>query len=880
MRPVSLTIEGMTAFRERQVLDLRDLGLFCVTGPTGAGKTTIFDAISFALYGKVHRVSNRVRSLIATGSAEVCVELDFTVAGERHRVARRITRAGGRGGGRHDARLERREGSAWAGTHSGAEPVNLAVEQLTGLDFHAFTRAAMLPQGEFARFLTGDAGERRRILVGLLDLARVERAGPRARVHAEALRSQERVLRDTVAREGDAADDATIAAAEQAVTHAEQVAAQRTRAAEEARRSAEKAAEETRTARRLDGLTARLDDLQRRTEALAAQRTSLDARHEVAASARVAAEDALRNAVERRTNAEHERDRLARETGSAADLAMLSETDRSRRAALDEGACIAQEIATATREQETLRATHVESKATYELAREAAAAVALTAEREAATRAETTRAEHSAAADRLRALEVQHAAAALRHDLSHGDDCPVCERAVDGALPAAPADLSQRLAHARAALGAAEAALAASGAPSAEVLGAAQQATAALDAARARDTEVSSALRVAEAHLQGLSRAAEAAAIRAQEATTRLEAGIGSPLPDDVDAHLRARRDAIDAAEAAVAQASIHLATAQAAADKTRQDGAEVDTERARIDATFAALEAEVRTVAAEFAQAVEGVEPAADAPAPDGETPAETVARHAYAVRARAAEVLRAAEQRTAGVEALLHSAGIPATVGAADALEAAARDAAAEHAKLGAQLSALHLRRDQARERQARADTFAREAVVLETLANHLKSDRFVEFLLTEHVEEIVQLASAHLMEISAGRYSLEVESSAAGAFHVVDHHNADERRGVITLSGGETFQASLALALALSEGLANLSGDSRLDAVFIDEGFASLDAESLDLAIDALESVHAGGRMVGVITHVPQMAERIPDGLEVLKGEAGSQVVRRAA
>ncbi|MEW6582066.1 MAG: SbcC/MukB-like Walker B domain-containing protein, partial [Actinomycetota bacterium] len=193
-----------------------------------------------------------------------------------------------------------------------------------------------------------------------------------------------------------------------------------------------------------------------------------------------------------------------------------------------------------------------------------------------------------------------------------------------------------------------------------------------------------------------------------------------------------------------------------------------------------------------------------------------------------------------------------------------------------------------DAARRRKATRDALvadaeraAREAETLDLLGRHLRSDRFLDFVLAESMVRVCRAASTRLEGMSDGRYSLVVGTGAdAGSLLVVDHQNADERRAVDTLSGGETFQASLALALALAESAGDLGAAARLEAVFVDEGFAALDAESLDLAVDALESVRADDRMVGVITHLPQLADRIPQGLEVVKGPAGSTVRRRAA
>ena len=109
------------------------------------------------------------------------------------------------------------------------------------------------------------------------------------------------------------------------------------------------------------------------------------------------------------------------------------------------------------------------------------------------------------------------------------------------------------------------------------------------------------------------------------------------------------------------------------------------------------------------------------------------------------------------------------------------------------------------------------------------------------------------------------------------VVDHRNADERRSARTLSGGETFQASLALALALAEQIRGLAaeGAPRLDALFLDEGFGTLDPETLDTVASTIEDLGQSGRMVGVISHVRELAGRVPVRFEIRKGPRTSTV-----
>ena len=127
---------------------------------------------------------------------------------------------------------------------------------------------------------------------------------------------------------------------------------------------------------------------------------------------------------------------------------------------------------------------------------------------------------------------------------------------------------------------------------------------------------------------------------------------------------------------------------------------------------------------------------------------------------------------------------------------------------------------------------------------------------------------------MKMSRGQYELkrrmdkDSRKEKAGLdLNVVDHYNGTER-SVKTLSGGETFQASLSLALGLSDEIQSYAGGIRLDAMFIDEGFGSLDEDALNQAISALEGLAEGSRMVGIISHVPELRERISRKVFVTK------------
>lgn len=153
------------------------------------------------------------------------------------------------------------------------------------------------------------------------------------------------------------------------------------------------------------------------------------------------------------------------------------------------------------------------------------------------------------------------------------------------------------------------------------------------------------------------------------------------------------------------------------------------------------------------------------------------------------------------------------------------------------------------------------------------------FQRFVLAAFLDEVLALATVSLRRMSKGRYALQRVTElgdrrrrAGLDLAVWDAHTGQERP-VATLSGGESFCAALALALGLAEVVQRHSGGTRLDAIFVDEGFGSLDPESLELALATLVELQSGGRMVGLISHVPELQERIETRISVQPGRGGS-------
>lgn len=158
-----------------------------------------------------------------------------------------------------------------------------------------------------------------------------------------------------------------------------------------------------------------------------------------------------------------------------------------------------------------------------------------------------------------------------------------------------------------------------------------------------------------------------------------------------------------------------------------------------------------------------------------------------------------------------------------------------------------------------------------LLTGMAADLKTDAFQNYLLEEAFRALVSGASVRMRQMS-DRYTLDWHD---GEFYVIDHDNAGEQRRAETLSGGETFMASLCLALQLSDEVLKTSGALQMDSLFIDEGFGTLDADSLTEVTNAMEALREGGsRLIGVISHRPELTERLPGCIRVQKGAGESR------
>jgi DNA repair protein SbcC/Rad50 len=186
---------------------------------------------------------------------------------------------------------------------------------------------------------------------------------------------------------------------------------------------------------------------------------------------------------------------------------------------------------------------------------------------------------------------------------------------------------------------------------------------------------------------------------------------------------------------------------------------------------------------------------------------------------------------------------------------------EVAGQRARAEAALDRVRRDREQAATLEDQLRAHREDEQVATELGRLLRSDRFERWLCGEALDSLVAEASATLMELSGGQYELDRDDR--NDLVVIDYQDAAASRPVHTLSGGETFQASLALALALSRQVVQLSAGLRdLNSMFLDEGFGTLDPETLDTVATTLERLAADkDRMVGLVTHVAALAERVP-------------------
>lgn len=790
MRPEVLEVDGFTVFREPTRVDFTDADLFAFTGPTGAGKSSLIDAMTFALYGCVPRLGEKaVAPVISQGRQDARVRLDFALGEQRYTAVRVVRRVGKAGNATtREARLERGD-DVVAGN---VRELDAEIERLIGLDFRQFTTCAVLPQGDFARFLHARPAERQKLLTQLLGFA----------VYGEM--RLDATQRAVIGR--DRMD---------AATHRLEELASVNKKLEETHgaRVAALTALQTDAARKLSAiadLKRQIDDVAPQREQLATRLKSLRA-VSMPGDVRALASELL-SATQAVEGAEHALDRAKAE---------LVDFKASRDRLGDQNEL---------RERQQLHLSRADLEHDLDEAREETRRARARVDQH-RTILDTAKQAAGIARKALEAARRTHAAHELRGHLVAGESCPVCGQSVTEPLrDEKPSGL-------------------------AEIEDAERQTSARREAAQDEHQELVQHVAAALAVESSKSKNLEGTTKRLADAPSlkKIEEMLSQIATADLK--LGKSRKRHDAASQALidAQRNRHTVAAQETAAWTTYNDARV---------ALAGLNPPSPR-AKDLAGSWVGLQNWATETVPD-------VVKEDEDLRTRTKELAASAESQTDCLAARFDEHGVDFNGDPLANLLAAVTETSVALADIREKHKEKKRLRSQFRKTKAKVD-------VAETLARHLRADRFERWLLYEAFGRLSVGASKLLLELSNGQYAFRHNDRLE--FEVIDHANAGEARSARTLSGGETFLASLSLALALADEVADLAteGTARLESIFLDEGFGTLDPDTLDVVATAIEELGARGRMVGVVTHVAALAERIPVQFKVTKASGNASVQR---
>ena len=900
MRPHRLRVTAFGAFAATEQVTFDDLeGLFLLHGETGAGKTTLLDAIAFALYGRVpgeRGTARRLRSDHAGPRTATEVELEATIGGRRLRITRRPEqdrpKKSGSGTTREQAsiRVEERTAGDWEVKSTRIGEADKEITDLVGMSAEQFFQVVLLPQGEFARFLRADAKDKEALLQKLFGTDRFRKVEDWLADRRRATDKDVTAAHDTVARlvaqiaqaagievPDSAADlseplspavgnlapnpwqaDWTGRLLERAVADRDAAAAvvALRRADLEAVLAAKARAEQLadRQRRRRDALRLQAD-LAAATPEIARLGSGPAALHAASQEqqAQVGRLEALR-AVARQAEAE-DADAAAARTraaGLAGDLDLAHAEASGRQAARPQAERARDD---ASRAATALPAAQAKANAAREVAADSAALVLRHAERGTLREAHLTAREASLTAQaealRLRGARIDGMRAELAASMTAGSPCPVCG-SIDHPDPVDAASFPP-----------------------------------------VSKDEEESAFRLssdaAQAADQAGSRVAAVEAVLGDLAQRLTDAGFA--LPEDpaalAAAAQLAQADAgdLEAEATLLAAAATRLTSLQRELDELDQAIAEGNARLVELTAQRDAAIAEAEGADARAGRHREELA-ARLGDAGDLET-AISAATHLAAALTKAAAVADLLADPDLDV-ALDPPAPVEEATEAAEAAQhahAAAVDANGQARLRADQLAALRPRLDAALDDLRPLRERAAQIRHLADLANGTGGANqykmtLSSFVLAARLEEVAAAASERLLTMTAGRYSL-VHSDAkkgnakAGLSLLACDSWTGIDRDTATLSGGETFLASLALALGLADVVTAESAGTRMEALFVDEGFGTLDEDTLDEVMNVLDSLRAGGRIVGIVSHVTELRQRIPAQVHVRKGRAGSHV-----
>lgn len=899
MRPLRLRVEGFGAYLEPQEILFDEVELFAITGPTGSGKSTLLDAMTYALYKETPRIGAKgLSELKHPGAEHARVELEFSAGEQVWRVVRVL-------GKENQHRLEYLQEGNWKVHLSSekAKTLDAQIAALIGMDYDTFTRAILLPQGQFDLFLRGAARDRRETLIKLYGLERLKEMRDRVGEHLRDSREKLKLLEGELlaleeAEEGklEALRD-EIEKLRREESFLEAQVAQAERDLKKSEESAQKFEEWDRMKRTLNRLEAEAADLARfkaRLErALQAERVlpqveAFEAAQREASQARTLADRARSEAERLRAEvnslkASYDPAALEAAKAELARLPVLESLElRLTRYGGNPGLRHPEPLPFDEDRLEAMRETERKwaelkkleaqlAKLEGELAQDQSRLQRRQAER-AGLEQELERLKaqgqeaakvHEAAKAALEEAQQKAGVLAHRHLLHAGEPCPLCEQTVAVLPPPSELPDLERL--------------------RLEVAHTDQQ----LQELRSAYQERRGALKALTESLPEEERRLEA---RQQERdrlageVRQVKAGL-SGSPDSISEE-RSRMLAGLAAEIRAATGGESVGRFKAALQKKVSDleaaqrrlaeaeGRLAEAERKSLTAQEAAKAAESGLIRLEesltlslqnagFAQASE-VRSARMSPA-EQDSLTQRIKSHQedkdYVTKRLEVLTAELIGQPVVGPEA------VQAARNKLAELRSNAKLVHGRRVGLESDLSRLEGLLKRKREVQGDQAKLNQSVDLWERLARDLQGDRFQDYLLERYQAGLLQRATELMGELSGGRYRFRLQEGE----YAVEDRWTEAVRPVRTLSGGESFLASLSLALSLSEHLSR----GKIGALFLDEGFGTLDAETLEQVAGVLEALPTRGRLVGIVTHVEALAERLPARLVVDKHPSGSRL-----
>ena len=912
MRPLKLTLAGFGPYAGTQELDFEALGssgLYLITGDTGAGKTTIFDAITFALFGEAsgeNRSADMLRSKYARAEDPTFVELTFACRGKVYTVRRNpdYERAKTRGTGTThqaaDAQLTGPDGLLVTRVRD----VDRAVREIIGLTREQFSQVAMISQGDFRKLLQADTRERQKIFRDLFGTGLYLTLQEELKARTSELESQRKqadasirqyisgivchedsllapdirkakekglpigevqALLDCLVQEDEGAQQALSATLSALDQQLEAAVAQMTRASayQTAKRAlAEKTAQEAEKAAALA----------QREAALAHARETRP--EQDALSRAITALELLLPSYDELDAKSAQREQKGRRLADAtAGLAAAQESSSTLSAQLEALKAERQQLESVAAEKE--KCSSQKQSLTQQLNRFRSLAASIDAlDAQQAKLQQLQAGYRKAEAESTRLLQLYEArhkafldeqAGIIASSLTDGSPCPVCGSTQHPHLAqlsaAAPTEAEVK---------AAKAAYEKAQTETERASGAANTQRglihAAEDAIRQEIPQLLDDLPIPEAR----SAATQKAALL-KEQLTQVEQRI---TVLEKQAQRKAQLDAqIPHKEAALTKAEADLSAA-------REQIAGLNAFLAQLDAQTAALRSKLRFAAkAEALAEMDTLRKKHDAlqAALAGAESAYTACKEDLAGIRAAMEQLR--KQLLAEPE--LDADGLSRRKAELTAQrEQLSRRQKDIHARISANAVALVSIAAKADEMAEIESRYIWTKALSDTANGTLtgKAKIMLEtYIQTTYFDRILERANLRLLKMSGGQYDLKRREKAGNQrsqsgleLDIVDHINATER-SVNTLSGGEAFLASLALALGLSDEV-QMSTGIRLDTMFVDEGFGSLDSDALSKAYLTLAGLTEGKRLVGIISHVAELKEKIDKQIVVRKERSG--------